>query len=363
MRIRRICVANVRNLVSVEAELGRHFNVLTGSNGAGKTSFLEAIHLLGHGRSFRGRHASDLIRLGTDGLSVFAECRFDAASSPTERLGLALGASGWSLRRNGETVGNLSDFVRTLPVVTLEPGCHELISGPSENRRRYLDWLLFHVEPEFLGVWRRYARALKQRNASLRSAVVTDVELSGWESELAESGSFIHRHRLQVSLDLERRLLPLIRHIAPGLNVSGIRVRSGWSPDLDLATALREGRSTDRERGFTQRGPHRGDWRLVLEDGLDHDQLSRGQGKLAAVACLLAQAELFRDSNGHWPVLCCDDLAAELDMAHQAALLAWLRASGTQVVMTGVVPPGPALAEDADNRMFHVEQGQVTQLL
>lgn len=363
-RIGLIRVESFRNLQSVELHLADGFNFFSGGNGAGKTSVLEAVHVLGHGRSFRTAQAGDLVRVGRDRFSIFAECRLGpAAAGHDTRLGLGWSRDGWTLRRNNEAVPILSDFVRNLPVVTLDPGSHELISGPSELRRRFLDWLLFHVEPDFLSVWRRYARALRQRNAALRSpSGVSDRELSVWEKELVEAGTRVHDHRERLVSELRTEFLPLLASIAPGLPVEGIRLRSGWSSDTGLADALREGRSSDRERGFTQRGPHRGDWRLQLGNGLDHDQLSRGQGKLAALTSLLAQAALLRKHRGDWPVLSCDDLAAELDDEHQARLLEWLSRTGAQVLITGTSTLTlPTTAPPA--RMFHVEQGRIAQLL
>lgn len=363
-RLVTLRVDGVRNLVDVEASPGPGFNLFTGRNGAGKTSVLEAAHVLAHGRSFRAGSTDTLIQRGREVLTIFAEVEIDRRNDTPvrERLGLSYGGAGWSLRHNDRAVGNLSDFVRNVAVVTLEPNSHELIVGPSEGRRRFLDWLLFHVEPGFLVTWRRYMRALRQRNTALRAGRASDGELSGWEAELSTTGESIHGQREALLAALEPELAPILAAVAPGLGVSGMRCRAGWPAGASLAEALRDGRGSDRERGFTQRGPHRADWRLLLADDLDHAQLSRGQAKLAAFACLLAQASLYRTLGGHWPVLSCDDLAAELDAEHQQQLLNWLRSSGAQILITGThalaLPDGTEPA-----RMFHVEQGRLRQLV
>jgi DNA replication and repair protein RecF len=359
-RIATVRVDGLRNLVDVEAVLGPTFNVFTGRNGAGKTSILEAVHLLAHGRSFRGGSNEALIQQGREHFSVFGDAhRVNGSDSGCDRLGLSYGGDGWSLRRNGQAVGSLSEFVRTLGVVTLDPNSHELIVGPSEARRRFLDWLLFHVEPGFLEAWRRYTRALRQRNAALRRGNCRDPELASWEAELATSGEAIQGQRHALIQELEPLLRPLVATVAPGLDVSGLRVRTGWPAGMALHEALREGRAADRERGFTQRGPHRADWRLSLAAGLDHAQLSRGQAKLAAFVCLLAQAQLYCKRSGAWPIISVDDLAAELDSAHQGLLLTWLAETRAQVLVTGTEP----LAVQTESRLFHVEQGRLRQLV
>ena len=81
----------------------------------------------------------------------------------------AMPALRWEARLDGAAVPSLTELCAQIAVVTFEPGSHDLIAGGAEHRRRYLDWGLFHVEPEFLPLWRRYARALKQRNALLKS--------------------------------------------------------------------------------------------------------------------------------------------------------------------------------------------------
>lgn len=354
----------LRNLIDIQAELAPGFNLFTGRNGAGKTSILEAVHVLAHGRSFRVGSSEALIQRGCDRFTVYADAELVAAGQPAQRqkLGMSYGEEGWTLRYNQAPVGNLSDFVRNLAVVTLEPSSHELIVGPSEGRRRFLDWLLFHVEPAFLVAWRRYMRALRQRNSGLRSGRISDAELAGWEAELVAAGEMIHRHRHDLLVSLEPELAPILAAVAPGMGVSGIRYRPGWPAEMDLAQSLREGRLTDRERGFTQRGPHRADWRLMLAGDLEHSQLSRGQAKLAAFVCLLSQASLFRRLGGYWPVLACDDLAAELDFGHQQQLLDWFSATGAQVLITGTGALNfPEGLEPV--RTFHVEQGQLRLLV
>jgi len=356
-------VAGLRNLADVQADLAPGFNFFGGANGAGKTSLLEAVHLLAHGRSFRGGTPESLIQRGSDRLSVFAELGDGESDQVSwQRLGMSYSRDGWVLRHNDRSVGSLSEFVRATAVVTLEPTSHELIGGPSESRRRFLDWLLFHVEPGFLDVWRRYMRALRQRNASLRARTVSNEELAVWEAELVKAGEVIRRQREALVDELRPLLAPTVSAVAPGLELKNLHCRSGWPAGLSLAEALEEGRSADRERGFTQRGPHRGDWRLEFSTGLDHGQLSRGQAKLCAFVCLLAQACLYRERTSSWPVLSCDDLAAELDQAHQARLVGWLRDSSAQVLMTGTQVP-ETLAVDHAVRMFHVEQGRLAQLL
>lgn len=356
-------IAGLRNLDRVVLAPGPEVNLLLGANGAGKTSLVEGLHVLSHGRSFRTGQIDALVGRGRTGFDLFA----DVLHGPGERrlaLGMARHDGGWRLRDRGEPVATLVDFVRLLPVVTAEPESHLVVTGAAEGRRRYLDWLLFHVEPEFLQLWRRYLRALRQRNAALRSGSAGDADLAPWESELASSGVAMDAARQASLASLEPAIAELMKRFLPDQALVGLRYRQGWPTGLSLADALVEGRGSDRERGFTQRGPHRSDWRLVLADGGTQTQLSRGQAKLAALACLLGQAVHFQGRQGVWPILVVDDLGSELDAGRQALLLDWLVNTGAQVFITAT-SDGPGWHDHLppDHRRFHVEQGRVTPLL
>lgn len=359
MRVTDIRIESLRTLTGVEFRPSPAMNLVTGRNGAGKTSLIEALHLLAHGRSFRTGQIDSLIRHGAGGFTTFVHVR--DARGRERTLGMNRHARGWLLKTNGAPVATLIDFVRYLAIVTLEPETHQLVTGTAEGRRRYLDWLLFHVEPDFLGCWRRYLRALRQRNAALRSPGTDLAMVRIWESELAVSGEQIDTFRRKLFDALYLLLEPLSRRLLSGSVLSGMLYRQGWPEGLTLVEAYAQSRTSDRERGFTQRGPHRSDWRLEFENGVTQAQLSRGQAKLVAIACLLAQALHFRSGTGEWPIFACDDMASELDAEHQDELLAWLAETGGQVFITGTEESVAWQRHlSGDTKRFHVEHGRIT---
>jgi DNA replication and repair protein RecF len=158
-------VRDLRCLAEAELRPDPRLTLVVGPNGAGKSSLVEAIHVLGYGRSFRGRIRDGLVRSGAPALELYAEWK--DAGGQAHRAGLRHGGEKFEARLDGAPAPSLTELCARIAVVTFEPGSHDLIGGGAEHRRRYLDWGLFHVEPEFLPWWRRYARALKQRNAAL----------------------------------------------------------------------------------------------------------------------------------------------------------------------------------------------------
>ena len=144
---------------------------------------------MAYGRSFRGRVRDGLVRQGQEALEIFVEWDEQRADHAPHRRKAGLRHSGqdWKGRLDGEDVAQLGNLCAALAVVTFEPGSHALVSGGGEPRRRFLDWGLFHVEPDFLSLWRRYSRALKQRNALLKQGGPSRM-LDTWDHELAEAG-------------------------------------------------------------------------------------------------------------------------------------------------------------------------------
>ena len=360
MRIMRLTIEGLRNLRQAELQPGPGLNLVTGANGAGKTSLLEAVHLLAYGRSFRGRVRDGLVRTGCESLEVFAEWAEDGRS---RRAGLRHSGQAWEGRLDGKTVAGLGELCAALAALTFEPGSHALVSGGGEPRRRFLDWGLFHVEPDvqasgFLPLWRRYARALKQRNALLKLRAGRD-QLEVWDAELAAAGEPLTRFRQEYLERLEPRLRALADDLVPQLGDARFVFSPGWRRDqLPLGDALLLARERDLTTGFTSAGPHRADWRIEHAARPAQESLSRGQAKLTALAALLAQAEDFAAQRGHWPVVLLDDLASELDRQHQQRLLDRLRASRAQVLITGTEAPA-ALESDGEVVRFHVEQGVI----
>jgi DNA replication and repair protein RecF len=364
VRVTRLTLRDLRRFESVELVPTPGLNLLTGPNGAGKTSVLEALHLMAYGRSFRGRVRDGLVREHAPALEVFVEwCEGEGGEVPLRirRAGLRHNGQEWSGRLDGREVAHLGQLCTALAVVTFEPGSHSLVSGGAENRRRFLDWGLFHVEPGFLPLWRRHARALKQRNALLKAGG-SNAQLDAWDHELAEAGEALTAQRERYLAELAPRAARIAARLSRGMVLQGLEYQPGWRrQELSLADALLLGRDRDRLSGHTGVGPHRADWGIALQGLPGREALSRGQTKLTALALLLAQASDYAARQGHWPVIALDDLPSELDREHQRLVLEFLlEQPGLQLFVTATEVP-PALQGKAGlSQAFHVEQGRVS---
>ena len=377
MHVTRLDIRHLRRFDEVQLLPGSGLNLITGDNGAGKTSVLEALHLMAYGRSFRARVRDGLVRQGAEATEVFVEWRertstgaappmggdpATVAGGPglrTRRAGLRHTGRDWEGRLDGQSVSQLGDLCAALAVVSFEPGSHALITGSAENRRRYLDWGLFHVEHEFLSLWRRYARALRQRNALLKARAGND-QLDAWDRELADAGEPLGQYRQRYLEAIEPAVARLAAELAPGLGGVQLSYQPGWRrEEFPLVDALLFCRERDRQAGYTSVGPHRADWKIDFGLVPGREALSRGQAKLTALATLLAQAEHHAAVRGDWPVIGLDDLASELDRHHQSRVLAWVKSTGAQAFITGTEVPLGLHTPSEVIAMFHVEHGLV----
>jgi DNA replication and repair protein RecF len=352
MSLAELRIENLRCIKSAALEFSPELNLIAGENGAGKTSILEAIFLLGRGRSFRTRSSERLIRHHQSKLTVFGQ----TDDSPPKRAGVEVAADGGTRARiNGENALSLLELSGVLPVQAIDPEIHKLVDQGPERRRRWLDWLVFHVEPSFGLHWARYNRALKQRNSALRTAAG---EIGAWDGELIQNGVAITDARRR-TLD---RLIPCLTQTFErfgGLDVS-VGFSTGWLAGTSLETALRSHAERDRARGTTTAGPHRADVTLRRDHRIARETLSRGQQKLTAVAMIVSQLRLLQDELNLRAVLLLDDPAAELDEKNLQRLFDELSALRCQMIATSLTQE-TALFQ-APKATFHVEQGIVKQL-
>lgn len=336
------------------------FNWVVGDNGAGKTSVLESLSLLGSGRSFRSGSVDGVIQRGAEACRVFARVT-DPQTGQTSRLGLERRGRSFESRIDGEASPSMLEMFRRCAAVFAGPECGELITGPAELRRRFLDWSLFHVEPRFLPVWRRFQRVTQQRNTLLRRGRFGP-ELTSWTEEFIDAGAQLHELRNALVARLSERVSAEASSLLPGLGAVQFSYRPGWKAvgaTLVLADAVAAAADSDARLGYSTVGPQRAGWVLSFERLTQREMYSRGQAKLAALAMLLAQIGDFSDQRAQVPIVALDDVMAEIDAANRARILQRLRGLGAQVFLTAV-ESGAEQTLAADDALFHVEQGVVT---
>lgn len=362
MRIQRLRVEHVRKIRVAEVLPGPSLNVVFGMNGSGKTSLLETIHLLGNGHSFRTRRAAEIITEGKTSLSGF--CEVIGAEAASSQIGIEKARGRTRIRVDGEDVRRTSVLARLLPTVFIGPECARLLEEAA-LRRRLLDWVMFHVEPRYLDVYHRYFRALRQRNAALRTGALPS-SLSVWDQQLAEPGRDLHAARAKHAVAVSTFAAEFLGQLLP-MQVR-LDYQPGWDTTVPLEIALAEGRAADARLGYTRHGPHRADLALVVGDRAARSVLSRGESKLLAMGLLLAQGAYFLSHHGEPPVVLIDDLGTELDADSRTRFIHALIPLHAQAFVTTVVGQKdflfPAEVRETEPvRQFHVEQGKIKEVI
>ncbi|UOG17611.1 DNA replication/repair protein RecF [Acinetobacter sp. PK01] len=355
MQITRLNIERVRNLKTVALSELQPFNVFYGANGSGKTSILEAIHLLATGRSFRTHIPKHYILHDAQNAVVFAQ-------SSSEKIGMQKHINGEQVMKvNGDHIATQGQLAKLLPLQHIDPQSTDIIDQGAKPRRQLLDWLMFHVEPEFYHAWQYYSRALKQRNSLLKSQRYLSLEsLEPWNKMLGEYGEILHSQRVAIVEQWNVFFQQDLHYLLPNLSVE-LQYIAGFHTEHGLLQDLCIHHQKDVDRRYTEYGPHRADLRLKTPNGEADIVLSRGQKKLLIIALKLSQIAMLHACNKETVVLL-DDLTAELDLAAQQRLIERLSQLGSQVFITTLEHESVQkhLHDlSISHQLFHVENGQV----
>jgi DNA replication and repair protein RecF len=351
LSLRHLTVTNFRCLTSVDFEADPQYNLIYGPNASGKTSVLEAIAYLGRGKSFRGATAQELINHGASEFLLLGKVQCGGRRAT---VGVRNSKEGLEVRVDGARETSAAALVDLLPLQVIDPEVHGLVAGGPELRRRYLDWIAFHVEPTYPSRWQRYRRALKQRNAALRDAT-TKPAMAAWDREFLDAAAEVEQTRRRV-LDIALAGLEETGEALLGTPVS-FEYRQGWSAGRTLAEALAGSWERDCLVGTTQVGPQRAELRLVYDDRQAKRLVSRGQQKLLACTMIIAATEVVQTALERPLLLLLDDPAAELDEEALDRLMGGIFGLGSQIIATSL--EAKTLRFPGQAAMFHVEHGKI----
>ena len=360
MALQRVVIAHVRNLQAVVLELSPGLNIVYGENASGKTSLLEAIHLLAYARSFRSHHLKNVISRDSDFLRVSGQLiQTDAAPVP---IGIEYRQGKLHMRVAGGDVKKTSELAQFIPVIVLHQECQRFLSDGPRLRRKFIDWGVFHVEHDFLSVWRRYMRALKQRNTLLQTGS-GKVSIRAWDKELVEAAQALHMVRGRYCEELIVVATRYLQQLMPSRHAISLHYKPGWDENQDLLEVLDKTFEQDQRRGFTHYGPHRGDINVLVNGMPAHEGLSRGQQKLLISALLIAQAWMHQQRSGRACIFLADDVKAELDQEHVRRIVSLLEGLAIQIIMTATERESLESHCQLAHKTFHVERGSVQEVV
>ena len=359
MKLDLVQIRNFRNLDEVAFHPSHSVNFLVGENGSGKSSILEAIHYLGFARSFRTNKHKNVIQHDKQNFTVFCEA---LAQQKKVKLGLSRGADdSFSVSVDGQRSMKVAALVSELPVQVFTPQSSDLLLGAPKLRRRYLDWLLFHVEHSFYEKANSYQKVIKHKNALLRKGALENCEQGKfWNMQFLSLGLQLTQYRSNIlDIELKPLILANLKHFLPEFCFE-ISYYRGWEKDLSLEESLVKNGDRDRRVGYTSIGPHKADVRIKLDGVLAHEVLSRGQLRMLVAALQLAQTQYLYSYSNKTSIFLLDDIGAELDVAKRELFIDKLLGLEAQLFVTVIEKQQITFINKYhDKKMFHVEHGQV----
>ncbi|GAW87168.1 DNA replication and repair protein RecF [Bathymodiolus platifrons methanotrophic gill symbiont] len=354
MSLQKLDIYHVRNLTQATLYPAKKINLIYGNNASGKSSILEAIHLLGRANSFRSTTVKNVIQLTYNELTVSGKVRF--SNSHVSTLGIQHDGKNLQIRIDEETRYARSDLAYALPIQLIHPKSYQLIDAGPQLRREFIDWGVFNQHPDFLNNWRHFKKALNHRNALLKTRRV--IELNVWNHELQQYGTIVAEYRKQYLAELTPFFLTITQQFLELENLE-LKLLQGWDEESLLLDKLIEDQEKDLRYGFTHSGPHRADFQLMYESRKAKDFVSRGQLKLLVLSLKLAQVEHLLSNGFHSGCVLIDDAVAELDFTSRTKLLEFLEAMDVQVFMTATEKN--EFGDVGQHKMFHVKHGVVTE--
>ncbi|MGY8813485.1 MAG: DNA replication/repair protein RecF [Gammaproteobacteria bacterium] len=355
MFIESLQIDRVRNLEKTEIKIKKKLNIFTGNNASGKTAILESIYILSRAKSFRTPRIQNVIKHQNKSLLITAKVQHE--HDGVFNTGIEKKHGNVVIKRNGEKIKAVSDQAKKIPIVLITQDTHNLISGGPKQRRHWLDWAMFHVEPDYLDHWKRFMKALRQRNILLKKKEKNREFYRGWEEAMVEFASLLTKQRSEFLHGITKHFKEK-KHQFCSEDIK-ISLNQGWGKKQQYKDLLDETWQKDFERGYTQLGIHQADVNFILEERKIHNVFSRGQIKMFTVFLLFSQAKEIEKRTGIKPVILIDDFKAELDGEGSKRILTWLAKEGYQAFLS-TTELGEDEQEIAQSQMFHVEYGKIS---
>lgn len=317
MILKTLRVQNFRTHSDFILEIGEKSTLISGANGSGKTSLLEAIYFALQGTSFR---SSDKEILRNDGSSWFRIDLKDSKDSlRTIIFNDAVQKSKKQFLVDGNKKARLSSNLR-IPVVLFEPDDLQLLSGSPTRRRNFLDYFLSQIFPSFQLALARYNKALKQRNNLLKRDNVSKDELFPWNLMLAEYGAEIISKRQDFLELLNSKIEEVYFEISGVKDEIKIDYLGEKVSKNEILAILSENIERDKILGYTNFGPHKHDIQFIFNKKPAQNVASRGENRSLVLALKFIETDILADLTSKRPIVLLDDVFSELDDDRQKLL-------------------------------------------
>jgi len=343
MRIKQIRLTNFRNYDDETVAFGDAVNVFVGSNGQGKSALVEAIYLLAVSKSHRTARDGDLVRIGSEWCRVSGDV--ESEKQGEVELGVVIRRGGKKqIEVNRVKRQRISDIIGHFNAVVFSSADIRMVSGEPVDRRRFMNFEISQISPQYVYALGRYKRVLEQRNALLKEKKQGNAVgmLGALDEQLVQYGCIMVEKRAQYVEDIANEASSIYSRLCDEKEKLKISYRSNINWDSPSGTnelrmsfreALESSAENDMARGTTTRGPHRDEMLITINDMEVRYFGSQGQQRSAAIAIKLAEVATIEKMTGERPVLLLDDIASELDNERRKRVFDIVGGNG-QIVVT-----------------------------
>ena len=322
MILEQLSLLNYKNIEQAQLTLSPNVNCLIGANGQGKTNVLDAIYFLSFGKSATALTDGACVRHDAEFMMLQGKYRSALMEEEEISCGIKRGQRK-RMRRNDKEYKRLSEHLGVIPLVMLSPADEQLVSGGSEERRRFMDIVLSQVSPNYLAALIRYNKSLQQRNAMLKQEEEPDAQLfEVLEEMMSMDAAVIYQERQAFVRDF----VPIFQTMyARFCNAASEEVDILYDTHAsrgDLLPILVRDRAKERIVGYTLHGPHKDNLELLMNGHNVRREASQGQTKTFFIAMKLAQFIYLKSMGEHrTPILLLDDIFDKLDAGRVACIV------------------------------------------
>ena len=313
MILKQISILNYKNLEQVDLAFSPNMNCFIGQNGMGKTNLLDAVYYLSFCKSATNPIDSQNMMHNQDFFVIQGFYQTELGDVEEVYCGMKRRQKK-TFKRNKKEYSRLSDHIGFIPLVMVSPSDAELISGGSEERRRFMDVVISQYDKEYLEALIRYNKALQQRNTLLKAEQEPDEELiSVWEEMMAATGEVVYRKRCEFINEFIPTFQTFYSHISQNQEQVNLTYQSHASQG-NLLQLIQEHRVKDRIMGYSLKGVHKDDLVMQIGEYPIKREGSQGQNKTYLIALKLAQFDFLRRTGSNTtPLLLLDDIFDKLD--------------------------------------------------
>lgn len=351
--INKLHIHNFRNFHNQYVEFNNNINLFIADNAHGKTNLIEAIYYLAHNRSFKTKNIKELIKFNKNEFLI-------NANTNNQQIKFIKSLSKTNISINYKNINNTSQLTKSLPIQLITPDKGFIVNGTPKNKRSYLDWGVFHVEPDISKEFKKYNKILKNINTLLHDKHKQDIDF--WLFELSKTAAIINQARFKYIQQLNKNTNHIINDLFNNVKSFNYSFLSGWVKSVDslnfnsIFNYLINNKNDFFKKKYLNCGSHKASIKFIL-NSKDECFLSRGEQKNLSIIFWLSQILMLIELNIK-PIVLIDDLSSELDNLKIQNILNYLDTLNVQTIITNI-NNNLSLSNKQNTQVFSIKNGLI----